>query len=145
VEKHDPVHHPVLASYLTAHRQVQVHSHKKTVHPYHVSLHDRTYTSSLPKHGGNGTEKENLLLVLLVAALLLLGSRSGTLTLDATGTGATVRRGECKVDVLMDVRVSDVWREEMGRDEEMARGKLVDEEREGASDHGMAKYHSHHS
>ena len=52
-------------------------------------------------------EPTRLLLVLLVATLLLLGSSGHPLALDATRAATTVWRGERKVDVLLGVQTDD--------------------------------------
>ena len=51
--------------------------------------------------------RTRLLLVLLVATLLLLGSRGLTLALDTAGTTTTVWRSERKVDVFLGVETDD--------------------------------------
>ena len=48
-----------------------------------------------------------LLFLLLVTALLLLGSGSSTLTLNATGATSTIRRSESKVNVFLRVETDD--------------------------------------
>ena len=62
-------------------------------------------------HTMTGNEVTRLLLVLLVAALLLLGSRGHPLALDATGAASTVRRGEREVDVLLGVETDNERRD----------------------------------
>ena len=51
--------------------------------------------------------RTRLLLVLLVATLLLLGSRGLTLALDTAGTATAVWRSERKVDVFLGVETDD--------------------------------------
>ena len=48
-----------------------------------------------------------LLLVLVVATLLLLGSSSHALALDTASAATTVGRGERKVDVFLGVQTDD--------------------------------------
>lgn len=48
-----------------------------------------------------------LLLVLLVATLLLLGSSGHALALDTAGASTAVWRGEGEVDVLLGVQTDD--------------------------------------
>ena len=55
--------------------------------------------------------KTRLLLFLLVTALLLLGSSSGTLALDTARASTTVGGGEGKVNVLLGVETDDERRD----------------------------------
>lgn len=50
---------------------------------------------------------QSLLLVLLCIAVLLLGSSSSTLALDATSAATTVWRSKGKVDVLLGVKTNN--------------------------------------
>lgn len=53
----------------------------------------------------------SLILFLVVATILLLGSSSSTLALDATRASSSVWRSESKVDVFLRVKTDDERRD----------------------------------